>query len=193
VFVFYVVVSLRLIESNHLFPYLYINGICYLTGTASLQPQMSVCIDSIVIWMQSNQLQLNTAMTEVIWCSSSWRPEQISQASSSDSADLTSRNAALQLGNYLSLQLSSVISAGPGIFFDSNASLKLFHHTATDTQHSPACLPADSVMTGGAIGSDTPRLLQCDTDRRIKQPTGPTLVHDECCCMPLMFITCLRH
>ena len=44
------------------------------------QPSMSVCIDEVAMWMRANRLKLNTAKTDVFWCSSSRRQEQIPQA-----------------------------------------------------------------------------------------------------------------
>jgi len=63
------------------------------TGTTQLQQQMSACIDDVAMWMRSNRLQLNTAKTEVIWCSSSRRQDQIREPAlrvGSDSATLSS-------------------------------------------------------------------------------------------------------
>ena len=38
---------------------------------------MTTCVDDVALWMQSNRLQLNTAKTEVLWCSSARRLHQI--------------------------------------------------------------------------------------------------------------------
>ena len=38
---------------------------------------MSVCLDEVALWMRSNRLQLNTAKTEVLWCTTSRRQYQI--------------------------------------------------------------------------------------------------------------------
>jgi len=41
---------------------------------------MSECLADVAIWMRSNRLQLNTAKSEVIWCSSTRRQHQIPQS-----------------------------------------------------------------------------------------------------------------
>jgi len=38
---------------------------------------MSACLDEVWSWMRSNQLQLNTSKTEVLWCATSRRQDQI--------------------------------------------------------------------------------------------------------------------
>ena len=38
---------------------------------------LSVCVDEVSSWMSVNRLQLNTAKTEVLWCSSNRRQHQI--------------------------------------------------------------------------------------------------------------------
>jgi len=91
----------RLMESNHLRPHLYaddtqIYAVCHPTGTAQLQQQMSACIDDVAMWMRSSRLQLNTAKTEVIWCSSSRRQDQIPQV-------------AVRVGNDSVMPASSVV------------------------------------------------------------------------------------
>jgi len=47
-----------------------IYGFCRPGATAQLQDHMTACVDDVALWMQSNWLQLNTAKTEVLWCSS---------------------------------------------------------------------------------------------------------------------------
>ena len=42
-----------------------------------LQLRMSVCINEVMVWMCSHRLQLNTAKTEVFWCTSSQLQHQI--------------------------------------------------------------------------------------------------------------------
>ena len=101
-------------ESNHLRPHLYaddtqIYAVCHPTGITQLQQQMSACIDDVAMWMRSNRLQLNTAKTEVIWCSSSRRQDQIPQVP-------------LRVGNDSVMPASSVHDLG--IYIDSNASMK---------------------------------------------------------------------
>ena len=57
-----------------------IYGFCSPDATSQLQNRLSVCINDVADWMRSNRLQLNTAKTEVIWCSSSRRQHQIPPA-----------------------------------------------------------------------------------------------------------------
>jgi len=54
-----------------------IYGFCIPPDTLMLQERISVCIDEVSLWMASNQLLLNPARTEVLWCSSAWRKHQI--------------------------------------------------------------------------------------------------------------------
>jgi len=41
------------------------------------QQRLSDCIDDVALWMMSNRLQLNHAKTEVLWCASTRRQQQI--------------------------------------------------------------------------------------------------------------------
>ena len=73
-FLLYTADLLRLVERHNLRPHMYaddtqIYGFCLPAAAAQLQEQVSACIDDVAAWMQSNWLQLNTAKTEVIWCS----------------------------------------------------------------------------------------------------------------------------
>ena len=54
-----------------------IYGFCQPSAISVLQEQMSVCLDEVALWMRSNRLQLNTAKTEVLWCTTSRRQYQI--------------------------------------------------------------------------------------------------------------------
>ena len=42
-----------------------------------LQQRLFDCIDDVALWMMSNRLQLNHAKTEVLWCASARRQQQI--------------------------------------------------------------------------------------------------------------------
>jgi len=68
----------------------------------------------------------------------------------------------------------------------------LLRRTASDPQHSSISLTADSAIAGGVLGTDTPRLWQCDVGRRGKQSTRQTAVCDECCCTAPLFSTEMR-
>jgi len=81
-FLLYTADLLRLIGHHNLRPHLYaddthIYGFCCPTAAAQLQQQVPACIDDVAVWMQLNRLQLNTAKTEVLWCSSSRRRYQL--------------------------------------------------------------------------------------------------------------------
>jgi len=74
----------QLIERHDLSPHLYtddtqVYGSCRPSTTAQLLGRMSACLADVAAWMCSNRLQLNTAKTEVIWCSSTRRQHQIPQ------------------------------------------------------------------------------------------------------------------
>jgi len=51
--------------------------ICCCSLGDDLSCRLSVCVDEVSSWMSVNRLQLNTAKTEVLWCSSSRRQHQI--------------------------------------------------------------------------------------------------------------------
>ena len=54
-----------------------IYGSCRTSEADAVQQRLSVCIDDVLQWMMSNRLQLNPAMTEVLWCASDRRQHQI--------------------------------------------------------------------------------------------------------------------
>jgi len=63
---------------------------------------MSACLDEVALWMRSNRLQLNTAKTEVLWCTTSRRQHQIPQAPVRVGEDLITPAASVRdLGIYL--------------------------------------------------------------------------------------------
>ena len=81
-FLLYTADLIRLVESHDLCPHLYaddtqVYGFCRPGSTVDLQARMAACISDVAAWMQSNRLQLNTAKTEVIWCTSGLRQHQI--------------------------------------------------------------------------------------------------------------------
>ena len=81
-FLLYTAELQRLIQRRQLLPHLYaddtqIYGTCRPSETVQLQSEISECVDDVGSWMQSNRLQLNSAKTEALWCSSARRQHQI--------------------------------------------------------------------------------------------------------------------
>ena len=82
----YVADLLRLIEGHRLTPHAYaddtqIYGFCPPSETDQLCEQVSACIDDVSAWMAANRLLMNDSKTEVLWCSSLRRQNQIPTAS----------------------------------------------------------------------------------------------------------------
>ena len=113
-FLLYTADLIRLVESHDLSPHLYaddtqVYGFCRPGDTNDLQERMAACISDIAIWMQSNRLQLNTAKTEVIWCTSGLRQHQIPAT-------------AQMVGNDAVMPVKSVRDLG--IYVDSDLSMR---------------------------------------------------------------------
>ena len=52
-------------------------GFCLPSYATKLKMQVSLCIDEVALWIQSNRLQLNTAKTEILWCATNRRQHLI--------------------------------------------------------------------------------------------------------------------
>ena len=120
--------GLRLVERHNLRPHIYaddtqIYGFCRPTAASQLQQQVSVCIDDVALWMQSNRLQLNTAKTEVLWCAWSRRQHQLPQV-------------ALRVGIDYVTPTTSVNNIG--IYVNSDVSMQTY-------MSMPGMCPADSL------------------------------------------------
>jgi len=81
-FLLYTADLLQLVIRHNLHPHAYaddtqIYGSCIPPDTDMLQERMSVCVVEVSLWMASNRLLLNPAKTEVLWCSSARRKQQI--------------------------------------------------------------------------------------------------------------------
>jgi len=66
-------------------PHLYaddtqIQGSCRPMSADQLQSTLSACLDEVSDWMRSNRLQLNTAKTEILWCSTARRQNHLPPA-----------------------------------------------------------------------------------------------------------------
>lgn len=111
-FLLYTADLIRLVESHGLCPHLYaddtqVYGFCRPGATAQLQDRVSACLVEVATWMRSNRLQLNTAKTEVIWCSSSRRQHQIPHTPLAVGADaVVPVNSVRNLGIYVDSDLS---------------------------------------------------------------------------------------
>jgi len=81
-FVMYTVDLIQLIERHGLVPHLYaddtqVYGFCPPSATSALSTTISECLDDVVSWASSNRLQLNPMKTEVMWCATSRRQDQL--------------------------------------------------------------------------------------------------------------------
>jgi len=77
-FILYNAGLIDLIEGYGLNPHLYaddtqIQGSCRFGSANQLQSTLSACLDEVSDWMLSNRLQLNTAKTDILWCSTTRR------------------------------------------------------------------------------------------------------------------------
>jgi hypothetical protein len=81
-FVLYTADLIHLIERHSLHSHLYthdtqVYGSCSPADVRQLQSRVSLCVDDIASWMQSNRLKLNTDKTEMLWCATSRRQHQL--------------------------------------------------------------------------------------------------------------------
>lgn len=81
-FILYTADLLQLVKRHQLLPHAYaddtqIYGFCVPSETNSLIERISSCFDSVSEWMMANRLQLNPQKTEVMWCSSARRQDQV--------------------------------------------------------------------------------------------------------------------
>jgi len=111
-FLLYTADLLRLIRERDLDPHLYaddtqIYGYCQPGNWSSLQSRTSDCISDVAAWMRSNRLQLNADKTEVIWCTSARRQQQIPTAPFVIGTDVvTPVSSVRDLGIYINSDLS---------------------------------------------------------------------------------------
>ena len=81
-FILYTAGLIDLVKGYGLDPHLYaddtqIQGSCRPVSADQLQSTLSSCLDEVSDWMRSNRLQLNTAKTEILWCSTTRRQNHL--------------------------------------------------------------------------------------------------------------------
>ena len=81
-FVLYTTDLISLVTRHGLGTHLYaddtqVYGFCSPSKSDDLQSQLCTCVEDIATWMGSIRLQLNTAKTEILWCSAQCRVDQL--------------------------------------------------------------------------------------------------------------------
>jgi len=81
-FVLYTADLVRLIEQHGLHGHLFADdtqviGSCQPRDVNALQSRISICLDDVAAWMQSNWLQLNTGELELLWCTTARRQSHL--------------------------------------------------------------------------------------------------------------------
>jgi len=59
--------------------------------TCDFQVRLSACVDDIAAWMLANRLQLNTGKTELLWCATSRRRQQLPTSALRIGSDVVGR------------------------------------------------------------------------------------------------------
>jgi len=158
-FIVYTAGLIYLIEGYGLNPHLYadntqIQGSCRFGSANQLQSTLSACLDEVSDWMLSNCLQLNTAKTEIIWCSTTRRQNHLS-------------SAAVRVGeNYV---LPSTTVRDLGVLIDSNVAMRSqVSRTVSGCfavlrkLRSIRCSVSDSVFHSLVVSLVMPRLNYCN-------------------------------
>jgi hypothetical protein len=84
-FILYTVDLIGIVEQHGFRPHLYaddtqVYGSCPTTLVDDFQLRLSACVDNVARWMSSNRLQLNTDKTELLWCTTARRLDQLPSA-----------------------------------------------------------------------------------------------------------------
>ena len=102
-----------IIHQHNLTPHLYADdtqlyGSCRPTDVVALTDRMVNCVSDIAKWMSSNRLQLNLGKTELLWCTTSRRQNQLPAAHSLSLGGSTvyPSNCVRNLGIYLDADLT---------------------------------------------------------------------------------------
>jgi len=111
-FIMYTDDLIALVEHHGLCPHLYADDIqiyssCPPSAEHDFQQCLSVCMDDVHFWMQSNRFQLNTNKTELLWCTTARRQHQLPRSAyRTGSADIIPTTAVRDLGIYIDSDLS---------------------------------------------------------------------------------------
>jgi len=87
-----------------------IQGSCRFGSANQLQSTLSACLDEVSDWMLSNRLQLNTAKSEILWCSTTRRQNHLP-------------SAAVRVRENYALPSTTVCDLG--VLIDSNVAMQL--------------------------------------------------------------------
>jgi Reverse transcriptase (RNA-dependent DNA polymerase) len=111
-FLLYTADLVNLVEQLGLEVHLYADesqayGFCPSNGTVELQERLSMCLDDVARWMESNRLQRNTGKTELLWCTTTRRQDRLPSASlRTGTCSVYGASSVRDLGMYIDANLS---------------------------------------------------------------------------------------
>jgi hypothetical protein len=113
-FILYTIDLIHIVEQHGFRPHLYaddmqVHGSCTTTLVDDFQLRLSACVNNAARWMSSNRLQLNTDKTELIWCTTARRLDQLPSAPIRIGPDHIEPSSAVH---------------NPGIFLDSGLAMR---------------------------------------------------------------------
>jgi Reverse transcriptase (RNA-dependent DNA polymerase) len=140
-FVLYTADLVRLVERHSLQVHLYADdtpvfGSCPPRDVDALHARLTACLDDVALWMRANRLQLNTDKTELLWCATARRRNQLP-------------STPLRVGSHLVNPVTSVRNLG--IYIDADLSGRT-HVTKT----AAACFAALRQLRGARRSIPTP-------------------------------------